>query len=399
MTAAVVIAQGLPRYDNGLGLALASSLRIYCRAFNPILFLAITEESFDPTLETVYPNVQFRCFPMHRSSYLRRFLASLPTSLPGCVMQMHADRHYKAIEHEVRKISAEAGNTWCIVENIAPSIFVPFLKERFPHITVVYRSHDVSEDAFAMFAQQGVFPVRWAWKWEVMRVHNLEARVLAAADRVWAITEDDSALYERLHGHRCDGVLEVQIDIARYASVLPGSPQRLLYLGSSDPRKASGLYRFLHECWPIIHRRHPDLELWIGGPGTERFADVSHGVRAVGRVPDEIEFLSGGLAFINPQDTGTGIKLKSLVAMAAGRLLLSSSNGVRGIGGEPGRHYLVADTPEGLAAHIDSLCSDVGMALTIAAAGTDFVKERYNIADQDMHYSKFVHLIHNSNQT
>ena len=362
-----------------------SSLMLYERAFDRVLYLCITDEPRMQRDNESYQRTEFRHFPIHRKNNFSRFLESFPTNLPACIIHMKSRKLRRELIQVISVEIEKASKAWCIVENLAPSQFIPCLQNAFSDLTVVYRSHDVSELAFLPFAQKGSLISRAAWQWEIFRIHNLEARTLRHADRFWTITQRDSEVFARLHDRASCGVLGVQIDIERYIGVAAGASNRLLYLGSSDIRKAKGLWRFIKECWPLVREMNSEMEFWVGGPGTEQFADPELGISAFGSVHDECEFLGHGRALINPQDAGTGIKLKSLVAMASGKLLISSENGVMGvIGGESGHHYIVSRDPEQMARDIAILWSDPERAAKIASAGQSLVRLHYDIGN----YSK-----------
>jgi len=111
-------------------------------------------------------------------------------------------------------------------------------------------------------------------------------------------------------------------------------------------------------------------------------------------VDDEREFLGQGRAFINPQEDGTGIQLKSLVALAAGKLLISSINGVTGIvGGKSGHHFLASNTPEGMAKDILLLLNEPAQVEAIASSGYQLVHSHYDMSDHATFDSHFAHLL------
>lgn len=376
----IVIAQGYPRTDNGFGLAMISSLKQYERAFDQVTYVCITHEAADGQFMRPFPGVQFVHVPIVLKSPKRRFAASLLTSLPASVMQMNSAAVWKRLSVLVGNAIEQADALWCVVENFSPTIFIDKLKRRFPTATIVHRAHDVPSLAFAPFARSGSPLSRLAWRWEIARIRAVEARSANRADRVWAITSEDARSIQQLYGRKCDGVLGVRLDLTRYLDVEPGAYHRVLYVGSSDIRKAQGLLRFIGECWPRVKEHMPEMELWIAGAGTERFGGLGPGVHAVGAVADEREFLALGRTVINPQEAGTGIKLKSLVALAAGKLLVSTLNGVMGIeGGQSRRHYLESATSAELADNLLLLRSDRDRVEEIARAGRALMVENYDL--------------------
>lgn len=388
----VVIAQGFPSLENGLGAAMWSSLDTYRRRFEQVRYLCLSDERDSQVARAAFPDVRFSLIPVVRHSHMRRFIASIPFGLPACVMHMTAGRVRAAVLELLQASLEDSPNAWCIIENVAPSVLAGEIRRRFPRVRLAYRSHDISELAFGPFAETGPWPVRQAWRREVARLHQLEARTLDIVDRFWTITDADAVAYAALHARASDGVFGVRVDVARYAEVAAGSWSRLVYLGSSDLRKSHGLRQFLRDCWPVVRRAHPEMEFWIGGAGTECFEDAPSGVRGIGYVDDELAFLGQGRALINPQTAGSGVKLKSLVALSAGKLLVSTSNGVSGISGEAGKHFVVADSPAEQATALEILWRDRPRVEGIAAAGRSLVHADYDLRKHAAHDVNFAQL-------
>ena len=383
----IVIAQGLPNSENGFGLAMISSLKLYASVFDHVLYLVLSDRMGSDSFPLTLPaSVEYRHIYARHSSRAIRFLRSVASKVPACVQQMKSYPIQSSVFAAISESLAEDENTCCIVENLAPSVLIPRIRRNFPGLRLVYRSHDVSGLAFAPFASEGSLPSRLMWQFEISRIHALERAVLGACDLVWAITDTDADEIRGLYGRECDGVADVRIDVGRYRNVSSGAWDRILYLGSSDFRKARGLYWFLDECWPRIRSVAPDMEFCIGGKGTEFLNGYAPGVVAVGGVSaeDEIEFLGRGRYFLNPQQAGSGIKLKSLVALSAGKVLISTSNGVAGIrGGEAGKHFLVADGPAAMEQRVRMLLSDHENSNRLAKSGSALASANYDLADYD----------------
>jgi glycosyltransferase involved in cell wall biosynthesis len=81
---------------------------------------------------------------------------------------------------------------------------------------------------------------------------------------------------------------------------------------------------------------------------------------------------------MNPQQAGTGLKLKSLVAMAARKVLITTPNGALGLGGTPGIHYVVAADATQMVLEISRLLDDPNGAIKIASAGRTLVEENFS---------------------
>ena len=99
-----------------------------------------------------------------------------------------------------------------------------------------------------------------------------------------------------------------------------------------------------HAAGPGSGLKHPKRGSCLQVANTERFHNRDNRIFATGRCSSDAEFLAKGRYFVNPQESGSGIKIKSLVAMASGKLLISTPIGVEGIPTKNGAHCLISSS-------------------------------------------------------
>jgi glycosyltransferase involved in cell wall biosynthesis len=122
----------------------------------------------------------------------------------------------------------------------------------------------------------------------------------------------------------------------------------------------------------------PQARLVLAGRGTERFADENSGIEALGFVPEDKMILDKGLIFVNPQQIGSGVKLKSIVAMLAGKALVSTPTGIEGVAGTDGEHFFVARDLDAMAGQVVALLNDRELALRVARNGRLLAADYYS---------------------
>jgi glycosyltransferase involved in cell wall biosynthesis len=144
-----------------------------------------------------------------------------------------------------------------------------------------------------------------------------------------------------------------------------------------------GLRVFLRQVWPRVVTQCRDAHLLLAGRGSERLDRPEQNVHGLGYVPDDTEFLSRGSVFVNPQLAGSGIKLKSLVAMAAAKTLVSTANGVRGIPGTSGIHFIACDTPDSMVRAMVAHFTDPEISAPMAEAGRRLIRDEYGESKLD----------------
>jgi hypothetical protein len=126
-----------------------------------------------------------------------------------------------------------------------------------------------------------------------------------------------------------------------------------------------GLTAFLERAWPAIRAALPALELVVlGGEGATEIARRElrvrrEGVRILEGYHDPSIFYADAALTINPQSNIRGSALKVVESLAARRICVSMSEGVRGYAGlETDALQVVSDYDE-MAARIVDLVSDV----------------------------------------
>jgi glycosyltransferase involved in cell wall biosynthesis len=109
-----------------------------------------------------------------------------------------------------------------------------------------------------------------------------------------------------------------------------------------------------------------------------RALDALPGVVVVGEVDDVRPELWGATAAVVPLRIAQGLQNKVLEAMAAGTPVVSTAAAMRGIEGEPGRHFLRADARDEWVAHVRSLIAVPPRAAQQADEALRLVRESYS---------------------
>jgi Glycosyl transferases group 1 len=157
-----------------------------------------------------------------------------------------------------------------------------------------------------------------------------EAALLARADVALAIQAEEGDELRRIAPSM--KVVTVGVD-------MPGPPRSnvfvngkvILLVASKNPMNLMGLRDFLRFSWPRVIQAHPDAELQIiGAVGDVLFGDEPR-VKALGRVDDLASHYEGARLVINPAVAGTGLKIKTLEALAHLRPIVLWPSGVDGV--------------------------------------------------------------------
>lgn len=128
---------------------------------------------------------------------------------------------------------------------------------------------------------------------------------------------------------------------------LDGPPTAGLIGTAAWPPTAAALRVLLDDVWPQVEA--PAARLVVAGRGTERFGGI-------GEVDSAGDFFQGLSLLLFPVPRGSGMKVKTLEAMASGVPVVTTPAGAEGI--EPSDGVIVESEPGRLAAAANELLTD-----------------------------------------
>jgi glycosyltransferase involved in cell wall biosynthesis len=151
-------------------------------------------------------------------------------------------------------------------------------------------------------------------------------------------------------------------------------PYGMVLTGSFEWKpKQHNLRIILAEIMPRIRARVPKATLYVVGKGIpdelRKLAERTPGVTVTGTVPDVRPYVWRASLVLNYLESGGGIALKVLEAMAMQRPVLSNSLGCEGIEVQHRREVFLADGPEKFAVAASYLLKDSITRLALAQEG------------------------------
>ena len=235
-------------------------------------------------------------------------------------------------------------------------------------------THDVFARRHELARQQGLTPSWYSTS------DDEEARGLTRADVVVAIQDAEAAHFRR-QVERNQGATRVEtIGYVAPAVVLPPPPPspvgrlRLGYLGSGNPWNVRAMEGFLDALADT-----PDLaarcEVVMAGSICGRIvAPAGLAVRMIGLVPEPSDLYRQADAVVNPMVGGTGLKIKTVEAMAYGLAQICTVDASAGLGEVP--EWMRCSDPAAMIPWLRRWCDDA-VALAGASAGTAALYRAY----------------------
>jgi glycosyltransferase involved in cell wall biosynthesis len=135
--------------------------------------------------------------------------------------------------------------------------------------------------------------------------------------------------------------------------------------------------RLKDSIFPLVRARHPRSELYIVGenPPSELEAAAGDGVLVTGRVPDLRPYIARAAVVAVPLRLGSGMRVKVLEALAAGKPVIASSLAIEGLDVVDGEQLLTAETDDEFAERISLVLDDPRLRARLAAGARAWAEQ------------------------
>lgn len=223
-------------------------------------------------------------------------------------------------------------------------------------------------------------------KIEEKRMGRAENRAAEIFDQIVISSPVDRDHYPASgHSQEKLSVVANGVDL-EYFQCQPHEPERnqLVFCAKLDyfPNEDAALY-FAGSVWPLLRKRRPELHFSIvGSRPSERVLrlDGKENIRVIGFVPDVRPHLGRAWIALCPVRAQAGTQLKILEAMALGVPVIATRICCPGLGLNPGKHLLVADTPTEFVSAMESLLENDALRDNLIREGHMFVERHYDWA-------------------
>lgn len=245
----------------------------------------------------------------------------------------------------------------------------------------ILRAHNVEHRIWQHLARETKpLTKRLYLKWLADRLEDYEIDVMHDFDCIAAISKDDKDHFEQLGCSVPIHVLPFGLDKAELPTASCGKANHVFHLGAMDWRpNIQGIDWFTGEVWPLVLEQLPTATLKLAGrkfPENAPWGQMEN-VEILGEVDSAWDIMTNSGIMIIPLLSGSGMRIKAIEAMAAGRPIVSTSIGMEGIGGTDREHFHIADTKETFASRVIEMLSNAAEAEAIGQRSREFVLERF----------------------
>lgn len=267
------------------------------------------------------------------------------------------------------------------VESVYLSTYLPMIKEQCKAATVL-RLHNIEYQVWQRLAAETTSPLKKIYLSDLAkRIKKFEERFWSQYDLLLPITSFDKVVVTQLLPKAKTHIVPFGIDIRKMSKDNKNESWVGYHIGAMDwLPNAEGIDWLLNDVWGDIRQRSPAFEFHFAGRNMpSRFKQQNiEGIHCAGEVPDASDFISDKKILMVPIRSGGGLRIKILEAMAAGKIVISTSVGMQGIEATDKQHFLEANTPADFAEAIQWCLSHKEEAEQITENAQLLVEKQYD---------------------
>lgn len=234
-----------------------------------------------------------------------------------------------ALGEVVRRLDASLPAGLLVLTNyVWLSRFLPDLR---PETRSMIDTHDLFSskaekvDALGVSGELGLLPAQ-------------ERGMLLRCDGVLAIQPEEAVAFRALVPERPVFVVGVDFDVSlpdesAVSDLAEGAAPVVGLIGSANAMNVKGVRDFMRHAWPLLRRDRPGIRLRIAGAVGQAVPPGLPDVEVLGTVDCLSDFYTSSHVVVNPVAAGTGLKIKTVEAIAHGRSIICWPHGVEGVPG------------------------------------------------------------------
>lgn len=225
-------------------------------------------------------------------------------------------------------------------------------------------THDVFTDRHKRYLKQGQKPVWFSTS------KKEESCALNRSDYVIAIQKREAEFFARACNKKVV-VIGHNIDLHNCDESVV-EKNRILLVASTNKINIQAVKYLVNEIMPKVVKKIPTAQLAIAGGICECLPDYK-GVLKLGIVPDLTPIYCSATVVVNPVTIGTGLKIKTIEALAYGKPLVTTSTGADGLESNSGESFYVSDKPDEFANFIIKILNSKDIRVGLSKKSLELV--------------------------
>jgi glycosyltransferase involved in cell wall biosynthesis len=270
-------------------------------------------------------------------------------------------------------------------ETLFTSPYLPLIRHLSDAI-VILRAHNIEHLLWQRIAAGCRNPLKKFYlKHLAGTLRQFEIKMLNQVDGIAAITEKDAEFFRRAAPET--PVMAIPFGIDTRESALPVitpsliSHPTLFHLGSMNwiPNQ-EGIQWFIRKVWPEVYVKYPELKFHVAGRGMPVWLKNLNvpGIVVDGEVPDAMAYMQSQSIMVVPLFSGSGIRIKIIEGMLAGKAIITTAIGAEGIEYTDGINILIAEDVESYVKEIEKCLNTHGLIKELGQNAWEMVIKNHN---------------------
>ncbi len=274
---------------------------------------------------------------------------SIPSALYNLLLgrSYHVSRfHTKAFEEKIIEVLKKDSYDIIHLEMLYMASYLDVIRA-YSKAPVVLRAHNIEHKIWQRISENTTFFLKKLYLRSLYKsLKRFEISILNKVDGVVAITPVDARNFTKITENR--NIISIPFGLS-----IPGLPEdhkqpdnaTLFHIGAMNwfPNE-EGIKWLLNEVWPKVIAKLPQATLHLAGrymPDWLKNLNIRN-VIVDGEIPDVWEYMHNYSIMVVPLFSGSGIRIKIVEGMAAGKAIVTTTIGAEGINYENGRDLLIA---------------------------------------------------------
>lgn len=288
------------------------------------------------------------------------------------------DYRWPSAERQFRDLLRQFHPQTVVLEYVTMAYLAKVTRATIPNARIVLDSHDILHRRCAQFTSAGYR--HWL---QIGEQEEIDA--VRQCDVILAIQDDEAQWFRKVAPDAQVLTVGHSFNFGQIKPTWREAPKRDLvvgYFGSNNGSNIDAITTFVKTAWPEILKSRPAAELLIGGTiaDAESVRQCATATRVCLRrnfaSPDE--FYRAVDLVINPVRFGTGLKIKTVEALAHGRPVVTTSSGRIGVPDSLKPACVAVDQVEQMAQPIVTLLSNPNALLTLSQAAYELANNEFS---------------------
>ena len=260
----------------------------------------------------------------------------------------NVSRFYNAsFEKELTKLLSEESFDLVQLEGTFVGPYISSIRKEHKGLLSL-RMHNVEFEIWQRLAQNEKNPLKKLYlNILAKQLKKYESKIIRQVDTIVPVTDQYQTKFSKLYPEGIFKTIPAGINLNTWEFSPSKTTNRWYHIGSMEwHANAEAIDWYIENIHPLIIKNNTDYSLNLAGKGIDivLFESIPQ-VNVTENVNNAYDFVNSNDVCIVPLKSGSGIRLKILEAMAAGKLVITTTIGAQGINYTNQKHLLIADTP------------------------------------------------------